>query len=310
LEGVLLAARAIIVTFQSEHVIEKCLRALTNMAPSLPATVIDNASLDRTLEFVHTHIIANKDNRGFAGAVNQGVRASHEDVLIVLNPDVEVQTPLEPLIAAAAQYGMSAGLLLNEQGQPQTGFTIRRLPTPAALALELLGTNRLWPTNPVNRRYRYLDRDLTLSGDVEQPAGAFLAIRRDVWETLGGLDESFHPVWFEDVDFCARARSAGYRIWFVPEVRATHLGGHSVNRLPGARRTRLWYGSLLRYAAKHFSPLEYRIVCLAAFCSAVPRMMAGIVRERSLAPLTTFIDILSFVGRRLVSGPEPTEWLG
>ena len=51
--------------------------------------------------------------------------------------------------------------------------------------------NRMWPSNPVNRRYRYLDRDLDQPGPVEQPAGAFLMIRRDVWERLGGIDEAF-----------------------------------------------------------------------------------------------------------------------
>ncbi len=75
----------------------------------------------------------------------------------------------------------------------------------------MLGLNRLWPGNPVNRRYRCLDLDLEAAADVEQPAGAFLLIRRDAWQALGGFDEGFHPIWFEDVDFLKRARDAGYR---------------------------------------------------------------------------------------------------
>ncbi len=111
------------------------------------------------------------------------------------------------------------------------GFTIRRFPTPLTLWFELCGFNRLWPSNPVNRRYRYLDRDLEQAGPVEQPAGAFLMFRRDVWERLGGFDEGFYPVWFEDVDFCRRAADAGYRIEYVPQVEAEHLGGHSVGQI-------------------------------------------------------------------------------
>ena len=66
---------------------------------------------------------------------------------------------------------------------------------------------------------------------MEQPAGAFLMTRRDVWEHLGGFDESFHPVWFEDVDFCRRALDAGYRIEYVPSVQAATLGGIPVNQI-------------------------------------------------------------------------------
>ena len=109
------------------------------------------------------------------------------------------------MIDASRQYGLAAGKLVDKTGVAQKGFTIRRFPTPASLIFELFGINRLWPSNPVNRRYRYLDRDLDQPGPVEQPAGAFLMFRRDVWKRLRGFDESFHPVWFEDVDYCRRA---------------------------------------------------------------------------------------------------------
>ncbi len=109
---------------------------------------------------------------------------------------------------------------------PQSGFTIRRFPTPAALIFELFGINRLWPSNPVNRHYRYLDRDLDQPGPVEQPAGAFLMTRRDVWESLHGFDESFHPVWFEDVDYCKRASGSGYQIR-ICAIRPGHPPGRA-----------------------------------------------------------------------------------
>ena len=83
------------------------------------------------------------------------------------------------------------------------------------------------------------------SACVEQPAGAFFMFRRSGWEQLGGFDENFWPVWFEDVDFCARLRSAGFVLRYQPEARATHAGGHSVGRIPLGLRERYWYGSLL-----------------------------------------------------------------
>jgi GT2 family glycosyltransferase len=272
--------------------------------------VVDNASSDDTVERIRgragVRLIANPDNRGFAAAVNQGAReAGQAEFRLLLNPDACLASPLDNLIEATRRYGLAAGKLVGEDGRAQTGFTLRRFPTPAALVFELLGLNRMWPGNPVNRRYRYLDRDLDQPGPVEQPAGAFLMARRDVWERLGGLDERFHPVWFEDVDFCRRAANAGYRIEYVPSVTARHAGGHSVSQLPRRYRAMYWCDSLLKYAVKHFRPLAYRGVCAAVIVSAVPRMILGMMQERSLAPVAMYFKILKLASRRLVSFQWP-----
>jgi len=295
-----------------------CLDALAEMAPDLAATVVDNASTDRTAELVRqrtvvnprVRLVANRDNRGFAAATNQGFAKTAADAILLLNPDVRLRTNLSPLIEACRAHGIAAGQLTGPDGRPQAGFTIRRFPTPWSLAFELLGINRLWPGNPVNRRYRYLDRDLDREGPVEQPAGAFLMARRDVWEHLGGLDDEFYPVWFEDVDFCRRAAQAGYRAEYVPQVCAEHAGGHSVRKLPAARMEEYWYDSLLRYAAKHFRPWPYRAVCFAAVLSTVPRTVAGMIREQNLNPVVSCYKILRLAVRRLASRTRPAQWSG
>lgn len=307
-----------IVTHNSAEVLGSCLDALSWVAPKTETLLIDNASVDGTLEqaegrarrFPMARIIANDSNRGFAGAVNQGFRDSAAECVLLLNPDVEIQDGLEPLEEDCGRYGLSAGMLTDSEGRPQSGFSLRRLPTPAALSLELLGLNRLFPSNSVNRRYRCFDLDLSSPQFAEQPAGAFLMIRRDVWSKLGGFDEQFYPVWFEDVDFCRRALEQGFTIRYNPAVRALHRGGHSVNRLDGGSRVRFWYVSLLKYAAKHFTTIGYRSVCLAAGLSTLPRMVAGMIRQRSFAPVTLYLEILQLAGKRLLSAPRPMENLG
>jgi len=295
-------------------VILSCLDALAEMAPDVSVTVVDNASTDRTLEQVRRRpgvkLIANHDNRGFAGAANQGSAMSSGDPILLLNPDVQLRTSLTSLTKACREHGLAAGQLTGPDGRAQRGFTIRRLPTPASLAFELLGINRLWPGNPVNRRYRYLDRDLNLEGPVEQPAGAFLMARRDVWEHLGGLDEGFHPLWFEDVDFCRRATDAGYRIEYVPQVRAEHLGGHSIGQISASNKQVYWYDSLVRYGAKHFRPWPYRGVCLAAVLSMVPRTVAGIFREQNLNPVVSCVQIMRLAVKRLLCGVQAAQRSG
>ena len=281
-----------------------CLDALAEMAPGVFATIVDNASSDQTLKSVGQRagvkIVANQENRGFAGASNQGFRETEADQILLLNPDVRLKTSVVALVEACQEHGLAAGQLTGLDGAPQAGFTIRRLPTAASMSFELLGLNWLWPGNRINRGYRYLDRDLNQGGSVEQPAGAFLMIRRDVWERLGGFDESFHPVWFEDVDFCRRAVDAGYRIQYVPQVRAEHTGGHSVKKLPAVRMQEYWYDSLIRYAGKHFRPWQYWGVCLAAVFGTVPRMVAGMIREKNFNPVVSYFKIMWFAGKRLV----------
>lgn len=295
------------------------------MAPTVTALVIDNASRDRTVDEVRARkvrLIVNRENRGFAAAVNQGVAACDAEYYLLLNPDVNILTALdtrpeadtlpEPdtLMGACRKYGLACGKLVDKTRIAQRGFTIRRFPTPLMLCFELWGLNRIWPTNPVNRRYRYLDRDLDKEGLVEQPAGAFFMFRKDVWQRLGGLDEAFYPIWFEDVDFCYRASALGYQTRYLPKVAAEHLGAHSISNIRRGPRLELWCVSLVRYAAKHFSPLAYRGICLSVVLTSVPRTVGGMILERSLSPILSCINIIGFAGRRLVSTRGAQERLG
>jgi GT2 family glycosyltransferase len=304
-----LAVAAIVVAFHSGEVIRECLDALAAMAPEAEVVVIDNSAVDAPVEArPSARLIANRENRGFAGAVNQGFRETAAECVLVMNPDVTLTTPITPLTEACLEAGIAAGQLTDASNRSQAGFVLRRFPTAWVLALELMGLNRLWPTNPWNRRYRCLDIDLSQPGPAEQPAGAFLMIRRDIWDSLGGFDEGFFPVWFEDVDFCRRAAEAGFRIEYVPSVRARHRGGHSIQSLTGSSREVYWYVSLLRYAAKHFAPGGYYVVCLAAGLAAVPRMVLGMIRERSLKPIGTGLYLLFLTGKRLASRPRAVQW--
>jgi GT2 family glycosyltransferase len=278
------------------------------MNPEITPVIVDNGSSDNTADRVRAlrgvQLIANAENRGFAAAVNQGVReAGEQEFILVLNPDVELLTAVDELTKSARRFGLAAGRLVDGTGRTQTGFTLRRFPTAAALICELFGINRLWPSNPANRKYRYLDRDLDQPGLVEQPAGAFLMFRRDVWTRLGGFDEQFYPVWFEDVDLCQRAVHAGYGIEYVPSVIARHQGGHSVRKISDARRATYWCVSLLRYGAKHFQAGAFRWICAAVVLSSVPRMIVGMIAGRSVSSVGAYLKIMRFAGECLVS-PE------
>jgi GT2 family glycosyltransferase len=297
---------AVIVTYNSEGEIGSCLDSVMSRVESV--IVVDNASSDGTLAEVRERpfaaLIANTGNRGFAAAVNQAIQALDTPYILLLNPDAVLQTGLEELAAACGEPGVgaAAGKLTGSEGRPQTGFSVRRFPTPLALSFEALGLNRIWRGNPVNRRYRCLDVNLEVPADVEQPAGAFLMIRRQAWQAVGGFDEGFYPIWFEDVDFLKRARSAGFRVRYAPGAVARHGGGHSVGRIPWESREVCWYGSLMRYSFKHFRITGRVLVWAAVVTGCTIRAVYGVLRQRKLSPLAVYGRVISFACLRLVSG--------
>ena len=291
-----------VVTYNSARVIGACLDAL---GESVPVVVVDNASTDETTRIARSRttakVIENKINIGFAAAVNQGLREAGARCTLVLNPDAHAAGNLEPLWAAAEAHGLATGRLVGWDGKTQRGFTVRRFPSPWTLLLEVGGLNRLLPGNPWNRRYRYLDRDLEAEGFVEQPAGACLAVRSDVWQAVGGLDEDFRPVWFEDVDFVKRVREAGFQAWYSAGVPFRHSGGDSVGRQPETELRLNWYSNLLRYVAKHHGEINYRLVCVAVLVCAFPRAVAGMMRTGGAEAFQAYRAVSRMALGRLLS---------
>ena len=296
----------VIVTYNSQEVIGGCLDACLRFA-GIRVVVVDNRSQDGTLDQVRRRpgirLVANSKNRGFAAACNQGIAMLDTRFVLLLNPDTFLVSGLQSLVDAAGQAGVAAagGRLINDDGTTQTGFHVRGFPTVWTLSFEALGLNRLWPGNPVNRAYRYEISDLEQS-DVDQPAGAFLMIRKAAWEVIGGFDEGFYPVWFEDVDFCKRLHMKGLRIVYVPSAVARHQGGHSAEKLTWTSRQLYWYGSLLRYAAKHFSASSRFVVSLAVALACIPRAIAGVLLHRSLTPVSVYSKVMQLAARSLFGG--------
>jgi len=261
----------IVVTYNSAAAIESCLSALASA--DCEVVVVDNASQDNTAAL--TLAVANRmplqlitlpSNAGFAEAVNQGVRAATADVLLLLNPDAVAELGAIDAILdcfLTSEADAVGGALLDENSQPDKGFSFRRLPTLASLAFEVLLINQVWPDNPANRKYRCLDANYGQQQRVEQPAGACLAVTRKAWNSVSGMDSAFFPVWFEDVDFCARLIQRGAAIFYCPQARFRHSGAHSVGLLTFEQKQLFWYRNMIRYAQKHFAAASRLILRLA-----------------------------------------------
>jgi N-acetylglucosaminyl-diphospho-decaprenol L-rhamnosyltransferase len=250
----------LIVNWNARDPLSRCLRSLTLADTPFQIIVCDNASSDGSAdmiarEFPRVRLLRQTENRGFAGGVNLARREATSTRLLLLNPDIEAtQAAIDTLadtLDSDAKIGAVGGALINPDGSPQAGFNVRGFPTIGSIAADLLLIDHLWPNNPATRRYLARDLPLSQPADVDQPAAACLMVRASVFDALGGLDERFHPAWFEDVDFCRRLHAAGFRIRYEPRARFVHHGGVAMRTLGLGSFSRIWYHNLALYVCKH-----------------------------------------------------------
>jgi N-acetylglucosaminyl-diphospho-decaprenol L-rhamnosyltransferase len=249
--------------------------------------VVDNASADGSADMVardfpRVRLLRESANHGFAGGVNLARRLATSDRLLLLNPDIEATADainaLAHALDADPQIGAVGGRLVNPDGTPQHGFNIRRFPTLASIAVDLLLIDHLWPDNPASRRYLARDLSLDEPADVEQPAAACLMVRASVFDALGGFDEQFYPAWFEDVDFCRRLRDAGYRLRYEPRATFVHHGGVAMRTLGTGAFARIWYRNLTRYVRKAHGAAAAILVRLLVVAGMLMRVTISLAR--------------------------------
>jgi len=188
-------------------------------------------------------------------------------------------------LEAHPKAAVAAPLLANDDGGSQREFQLRRLPTYWSLAAEIFAVGRFFPRATARHRYRHLD--LGQPQRVEQPAGAALMIRREVFEEIGPLDAQFSPAWFEDVDYCARLAAAGKEVWVVPAASARHAGGASLEYLSFASFQELWYRNMWRYAQKWLRPGEAEALRWTIITGMAVRVVAALIgaAHRDVGPL-------------------------
>jgi N-acetylglucosaminyl-diphospho-decaprenol L-rhamnosyltransferase len=249
----------VIVTWNSGRWIDRCLRAIPLACEGLAYEVViyDNASADTTLQLIAdrgARVMRGASNDGFASGTNRGVAETSGRYVFLLNPDCELAPrALTILVRFLDSHPKLAGAAPLLDGDGQREFQLRRLPTLRSFVGEIFAFHKLFPKNRHTAHHRYRDLDLTEPRRIEQPAAAALLLRREVFDEVGPFDEQFAPAWFEDVDYCRRLAAAGKEVWVVPEARAQHVGGASLEHVPFETFTGVWYRNMWRYARKWFS---------------------------------------------------------
>lgn len=232
----------VIPLWNGDRYISACLQSLAEYT-GLPyeIVVVDNGSVDtgpqRVRAFGEAHpsqdlkLISNPTNMGFASAINTGVAAAKGDFIILMNQDV------------VAQAGWLTAICACFAREPRTG---------------IVGSKLLYPDGRVQHAGGYLlspswegmhYTDDAPDHRIDFVTGAVMSIRRACWDAVGPFDEGFFPAYYEDVDFCLRARKRGWAIQYVAASVLTHH--ESTTRATGLRQVADFHIQRLRCVLKH-----------------------------------------------------------
>ncbi|MFW6116245.1 MAG: glycosyltransferase family 2 protein [bacterium] len=243
-------ASVIIPVWNGQEYLPDCLDALlVQDYRDFEIIAVDNASADGSADLVAENypavrLIRNERNLGFAGGCNVGLRAADGDVLVLLNQDVIVQPNW--LLA-----------LVDGVDEPGVGIAGAKLLEPDGRTLSHAGGYLEWPVAMgLHIGAGEVDRgQYDVARDVEYVTGASLAVRSDTLDAIGSLDARFYPGFYEDVDFCWRARDAGWRVKYEPRATGIHDEASST-RHHWLSRHYYHYRSRLLFVFKHVSPSE------------------------------------------------------
>ncbi|MFQ3661914.1 MAG: glycosyltransferase family 2 protein [Chloroflexaceae bacterium] len=239
----------IIVNWNTRQLLLDCLAAIPAATPGITAEiwVVDNGSTDGSVTAVQSYhpevrIIANRDNKGFAAANNQAIRASDSRHVLLLNSDTVARpgslTALARFLDAHPEVGMVGSRLLNPDGSLQPSWAMF-----PSIFTELVGKK-------LRLRWRYPTRDGSRAYSTDWVDGAVLMIRRSILPQVGLMDEHYF-MYSEEVDWCYRTRRAGYQICYLPDAEVVHLGGQSSKQAATRMKYEL-YRSKLRFFNKHY----------------------------------------------------------
>ncbi|WP_309120857.1 glycosyltransferase family 2 protein [Paenibacillus sp.] len=231
----------IVVNYNTKQLTLDCIRSVFSSATSLNYEVIlvDNASTDGTIEAVrerHPEVLtlANTRNVGFSKANNQGMEIASGRYILLLNSDTIVEEhTLETMVRYMdehADVGASGCKLVLPNGSLDEACK-RGFPTPLASFYYAFGFSKLFPNHPKFNQYKLIHLAPDQTYEVDCLVGAFMLVRREVIDRIGGLDEEFF-MYGEDIDWCYRIKEAGWRIMYHPATTVIHYKGASSRRKP------------------------------------------------------------------------------
>ncbi|MDQ6778286.1 MAG: glycosyltransferase family 2 protein [Actinomycetota bacterium] len=275
-----------VVAWNTRDLLDACLRSLERDAQSGLAEVwvVDNGSTDGSAALVRerypwAHLLEGA-NVGFGAAVNRVAAQTASTWIAAANADVELTDgALEAMLSAGAAHpgaGAIAPQLVLGDGRIQ--HSVHPFPTLALTLAFNLGLAEAIPT--LGDRLAIEGRwDPTRARNVDWALGAFVLVRREAWDAVGGFDPR-QWMYAEDLDLGWRLRQAGWRTWFEPSAVVRHAGGASTSQAWGRQSTERWVWSTYAWMLDRHGPAFVRITAILNLLGAAARAALLSVRAR------------------------------
>jgi N-acetylglucosaminyl-diphospho-decaprenol L-rhamnosyltransferase len=275
-----------VVSWNTRDLLDACLRSL---APEVEAGraevwVVDNGSADGSAAFVRdryrwAHLLEGA-NVGFGAAVNRVAEQTATPWVAAANADVELTAGgLGAMLQAGAAHpdaGIIAPQLVLADGQVQ--HSVHPFPTLPLTLVFNLGLAEAIPA--LGDRLTIEGRwDPTRPRHVDWALGAFVLVRREAWDAVGGFDPQ-QWMYAEDLDLAWRLRQAGWRTWYEPAAVVRHAGGAATSQAWGAERTEQWIWSTYAWMLRRRGPAFVRATAIVNLLGAAAR--AALLGARAL----------------------------
>ena len=295
----------VIVNYNVRDFLHHALVSLQKASKGLRAEifVVDNASDDGSVEMVRRRfpkiqLIANKQNLGFAKANNLALQQARGEYILLINPDTVVEeNTLRTMLGFLRDHpdaGLAGCKILSPDGSFQPACR-RSFPTPWVAFTKITGLSNLFPRSSLFARYNLTYKSVEESYEVDAVSGSFMMVRRNVYDTVGGLDEAFF-MYGEDLDWCYRIQRAGWRIYYVHATQIIHYKGESTKR-SSIDEIKTFYEAMDLFVEKHFRypTLFNAVIKVGIALASFGAFAASLVRPIQLAIVDFIVVNLSLL---------------
>ena len=249
----------IIVSYNSIELLENCLFSVQKAMQTIDGEIIivDNNSNDGSKEslpskFPGVKFIFNNENLGFAKACNQGSKISSGNNILFLNPDTVLPgtclTDCISFLNTHEDAGAVGVRMMDDKGK-FLKESKRGLPSPSASFYKLFGLTAVFPGSETIAKYYQGHLPENENNPVEVLSGAFMMIKRTVFEKVKGFDETFF-MYGEDIDLSLRISQLGYKNYYLGKISITHLKGGSTTY--NKKYVQEFYGAMNLFVKKHY----------------------------------------------------------